>query len=164
MILRDATSEDTPAICAIWNPVIENTAATFTTALKTPNGLTSEIMDKRANGFGFFVAEKKGEILGFASYGQFRGGPGYRHSFEHSIVLSPKAHGQGLGRAMMGHLESHAIRNKGHILMAGVSSENLTGIAFHRRIGFQDTAVLPQVGRKFGRWMDLHLLHKVLSN
>jgi len=163
MILRDATACDAADICAIWNPVIKNSAATFTTELKTPDGICNDIKTRSETGHGFFVACKDGQILGFATYFQFRGGPGYVHSFEHTIVLSDAAKGQGIGRALMDHLEHHAAGNGCHTLVAGVSSENTLGVAFHAACGFQETARLWQVGRKFGRWMDLIVMQKFLS-
>ena len=164
MMIRDATADDAPAICAIWNPVISQTVATFNTELKTPQMIAADIERRVADGHGFFVIEDGGTCSGFATYFQFRGGPGYRHSFEHTIVLGDLARGKGCGRLLMTHLETHAAQNGCHVLMAGVSGENQAGIDFHRAVGFEDTAILPQVGYKFGRWMDLHLLHKVLSH
>ncbi|WP_420860892.1 GNAT family N-acetyltransferase [Algirhabdus cladophorae] len=162
MKIRDANENDAAAIAQIWNPVIENTAATFTTDLKTAQGLAADFKAKAAAGHGFFVAQKEGALIGFATYFQFRGGPGYKHTLEHSVILAPEAKGQGTGRALMQHLISHARASGGHTLFAGVSSENPAGVAFHEAIGFQKVAQLPQVGRKFDRWMDLILLQKTL--
>lgn len=162
MIIRGASAADAAAIAALWNPVIRDTAATFTTALKTPEGLAQDIAQKQADGLGFLVAEEGGQMLGFATYFQFRGGPGYAHTMEHTIHLQGSARGRGVGRALMGALCDHARAGGVHSLWAGVSGENPAGVAFHRAIGFQQIARLPEVGYKFGRWMDLILLQKIL--
>jgi phosphinothricin acetyltransferase len=145
MIIRRAEAGDIPAILDIWNPLIRDTSVTFTTVEKTAEGLTD---DMAARGDAFRVAEAAGQILGFATYGPFRAGPGYAHTAEHSVILAA--------------LEDHAQAQGIHVLIAGVSSENVGAIAFHRAIGFIEAARLPEVGRKFGRWMDLVLLHKRL--
>ncbi|WP_297769745.1 GNAT family N-acetyltransferase [uncultured Roseovarius sp.] len=160
MILRRAESGDIPAILGIWNPLIRNTSVTFTTVEKTAQGLADDIA---ARGGAFLVAEADdGVVLGFATYGAFRAGPGYAHTAEHSVILSQQARGQGVGRALMTQLEQQARTDKIHVLIAGVSSENAGAIAFHRAIGFDEGPRLPEVGCKFGRWMDLILLHKRL--
>jgi phosphinothricin acetyltransferase len=111
----------------------------------------------------YLVAEDDGRIIGFALYFQFRGGAGYARTMEHTIVLAPDAQGRGVGRALMKAISDHA-RNAGvGSLWAGVSCENLAGLAFHKRIGFEEVATLPKVGYKFGRWMDLVLLRKWLQ-
>ena len=104
----------------------------------------------------------EGEVIGFATYFQFRGGLGYGHTMEHSILLHPELRGRGAGRALMAAIENHARAAGVHTMFAGVSSENPSGVAFHEAIGFARVAVLPEVGRKFGRWIDLVLLQKHL--
>jgi phosphinothricin acetyltransferase len=162
MILRPADARDAATVAAIWNPVIRDTAATFTTQEKTTDGLTADFAARAAEGKLFLLAEEAGEVLGFATYFQFRNGPGYAHTMEHSIILSPAARGRGVGRALMGRLEDHARAGGVHSLWAGVSAENPPGVAFHRAIGFTEVARLPEVGHKFGRWMDLVLMQKIL--
>ncbi|MBE0453499.1 MAG: N-acetyltransferase family protein [Roseovarius sp.] len=157
MILRPATPADIPAILAIWNPLIRDTSITFTTIEKTPETLAADIA---ARGPAFLVAESIGTLLGFASYGPFRGGPGYAHTAEHTVILSGPARGQGIGSALMTRLEE-AARGQGiHALVGAVSGANPGAIAFHRAIGFDRVGHLPQVGRKFGQWLDLVLLQK----
>ncbi|MCH2095597.1 MAG: GNAT family N-acetyltransferase [Rhodobacteraceae bacterium] len=159
MIVRPADAKDAPYIAGIWNDIIQNTMATFTTEPKTVDGLVADI---RSRGHGFQVVEHHGQVLGFATYFAFRSGPGYAHTKEHSIQLAPEARGRGAGRALMSALE-HAARYDGvHSLWAGVSGENPGGVTFHARLGFAKIATLPEVGFKFDRWIDLVLMQKIL--
>lgn len=157
MIIRQARPEDAEAIAALWNPVIRDTAMTFNSVEKTSEVIAEDIAARHA----FLLAEDDA-LLGFATYGQFRGGVGYARTGEHTIVLAPDTRGRGIGRALMGALEGHAREAGFHSMIAGVSGENPGGIAFHERMGYAQVAVLPQVGWKFERWMDLILLQKLL--
>ena len=140
-------------------PIVRDTAITFTTVEKSEESVRADIS---ARGDSFQVAVLDGDVVGFATLFPFRSGPGYAHTREHSVVLMRKAHGMGLGRALMTRLEDVA-RNDGiHSLFAGVSAENPDGVAFHSAIGFREVATLPEVGYKFGRWMDLTLMQKIL--
>ncbi len=159
MMIRRAVVMDADAIVAIWNKVICETARTFTTEEKTVAGITADI---QARGDAFLVVEIGGQVVGFATYFPFRGGNGYRHTKEHTISLTPQAQGQGIGRALMQRLEDVAKRNGVHSLFAGVSGENADGIGFHAVLGYEEVARLPEVGRKFDRWMDLVLMQKIL--
>ncbi|WP_417523365.1 GNAT family N-acetyltransferase [Marinovum sp.] len=159
MIIRPAEPLDAYAIVDLINPLIRNTAVTFTTEEKRSEDIAAAIRDTGA----YFVACEGAMILGYACYFPFRSGPGYRHTKEHSIALSSEARGKGVGRRLMAMLEDHARAEGVHSLFAGVSGENPSGVAFHRAIGFAEVARLPQVGNKFGRWMDLVLLQKMLS-
>ncbi|MEC3863259.1 GNAT family N-acetyltransferase [Mesobacterium sp. TK19101] len=159
MIIRPATAADAARIVALWNPVIRDTTITFSSEEKTVDGIKADIA---AYGGAFMVAEDAGTILGFARYGQFRGGPGYRYSQEHTIILAPEGRGQGVGRALMSAIEDHGRQNGVHVMVAGVSGENAAGIAFHKAVGYVVTGEMPEVGYKFGRWLDLVLLQKIL--
>lgn len=162
MMIRSAVAADAPAVAAIWNPMIRDTAVTFNSAEKTPEGLAQDFADKAADGKAFLVAVSDGSVLGFATYGQFRGGVGYAHAMEHTIILSRSARGQGVGRALMQAIEDHARKGGAHVMMAGVSAENPDGVAFHAAVGYREMVRLPELGFKFGRWMDLVLMQKML--
>ncbi|MDK8872788.1 MULTISPECIES: GNAT family N-acetyltransferase [Paracoccus] len=162
MELRPARDGDIPAMLGFWNPLIRETTITFSNEEKTAEGLAQMIAGRRAAGREFLVAEEAGEVLGLASYDQFRGGNGYAHCMEHTVILSPAARGRGVGRALMAALEDHARTAGSHSMIAAVSAENEAGIAFHRAIGYVPVGLLPQAGRKFGRWLDLALLQKIL--
>ncbi|QXT40739.1 GNAT family N-acetyltransferase [Gymnodinialimonas ceratoperidinii] len=156
MITR-ASLSDRDAVLTLWNEVIAETAITFTSTLKTPDQIADLIASQPV-----FVARDGARTLGFATYAQFRGGDGYRLSQEHAIYLSEAARGRGLGRALLGAVEDHA-RAAGHrTLIAGVSGENAHGLAFHDAMGFSRVGHLAQVGHKFGRFIDLVLMQKLL--
>jgi L-amino acid N-acyltransferase len=161
-MIRPATVADHAAILEVWNPVIRDTTIIFASEERTPEALAALIAERRAAGREFFVAEDAGRILGFASYVQFRGGNGYAHAMEHTVILAPEAHGRGLGRALMCAVEGHARIGGAHTLFAGVSGENTPAVAFHERVGFKTVARIPEAGRKFGRWLDLVLMMKFL--
>lgn len=158
-MIRPARPEDAPAIAALWNRVIAETTQTFTTLPKDPADLAQRI----AAGTPWWVAEAGGAVLGHATYGQFRSGPGYAHSMEHSIHLAPAAQGLGLGRALMAALEDHARAAGVHVMIAGVSGDNPGGIAFHAALGYAEVGRLPEVGRKWGQWLTLVLMAKRLG-
>ncbi|MEB8385902.1 GNAT family N-acetyltransferase [Rhodobacteraceae bacterium KMM 6894] len=162
VILRDATPDDVAQILAFWNPQIRDTAITFTTEQKTDAGLRADITTCAAEGRAFLVAERAGRVVGLATWSAFRKGPGYAHTGEHSVVLTAEERGQGTGRALMIALEGRARAAGLHVLIAAVSAENPGAVAFHQALGFVRVGHLPQVGQKFGRWMDLILMHKTL--
>ncbi|WP_074257547.1 GNAT family N-acetyltransferase [Vannielia litorea] len=156
--MRRAGPEDAPAICGLVNHVIRNTIVTFNSVEKVPG----EIAAQMAAGAPFWVACEAGRVAGYASYGQFRGGVGYRHTIEHSIALDEAAWGRGMGRALMGALCDHATAAGMHSVFAGVSAENGAGVRFHAAMGFEEVARLREVGFKFDRWHDLVLMQKFL--
>ncbi len=162
MTIRAARSDDAADIAEIWNYNIRHTANTFTTDLKTIDALSADIAQRQNEGKAFLVAELDGRVVGFATYFQFRNGPGYAHTAEHSLMLAEGLQGRGIGRALMDKLEQHARAAGMHSLIAGVSGENPSGAAFHKSIGYSQIAVLPEVGCKFGRWMDLVVFQKLL--
>lgn len=162
-MIRDAGGADIGAILTIWNTVIRDTVITFNPTPKTEDDLTVLLAEKAAAGQAFLVVEQDGAIVGFATYGQFRGGAGYRNTAEHSILLAPQAWGHGHGRALMSAIEDHARLGGAHSIFAGVSAANPAGRAFHAAIGFAEVATLREVGYKYGAWWDLILMQKFLS-
>jgi L-amino acid N-acyltransferase len=161
-MIRPATGADIPGILAIWNPVIRDTVITFNSVEKTPDDIARMIADRTAAGQAVLVADDGAGVAGFATYSQFRGGVGYARTMEHTILLAPGTGGRGLGRALMTGVEDHARAGGAGSMFGGVSAENAAGRAFHAAIGYAEAAVLPRVGFKFGRWLDLVLMQKFL--
>lgn len=160
MNIRQAMADDAPAIVAITNAIIRDTLVTFTTDERSVESIVADI---EAKGPAFLVAENDGVVLGFATYGNFRCGPGYAQCREHSIQLAPQTRGQGVGRALMAALEDGAKADQVHVLVAGISSANPAAIAFHAAIGFEHVGHMPEVGFKWGQRLDLVLMQKILG-
>lgn len=158
MNIRPATAADGAAIAAIWNPVIRDSEITFNATEKTEPELVALVATRDC----FVVAEYGEDLLGFATYTQFRGGVGYARTMEHTVILAPAARGRGVGRALVRAVEDHARAAGARSMIAGISSANPAAIAFHAALGYGAVAVLAEVGYKFGRWYDLHLMQKRL--
>lgn len=159
MIIRPALATDAEGICLISNDIIQNSLITFTTIDRSVPA-TQQAIDA-ADG-AFLVAVEGETVLGFASYGEFRKGPGYAHTKELSIQLAPQSRGRGLGRKLMAELEDKARAADVHVLVAGISSANPESVAFHAALGFEEVARMPEVGRKQDQWLDLILMQKIL--
>lgn len=157
-MIRPAVHEDAEAIAAIWNPIIRETAITFTTEEKTESGLARLIEEAPA-----FLVAGQDDIEGFALYSQFRGGAGYARTMELTVHVAPDARSRGTGRALVHALIDTATDQKIGTLWAGISGENRGSVAFHERLGFRTAAVLPSVGFKFGRWIDLTLMYRAIT-
>ena len=162
MNIRPVRPDDLPAILDFWNPIIRETTIIFSSEERSLETLGAMIATRRAAGREMLVAEAEDGILGIATYDQYRGGNGYRHAMEHTVLLAPAARGKGTGRALMAAICAHAKAAGAHTMVAAVASENPDGIAFHEVIGFQRVGLMPQSGRKFDRWLDLVLLQKIL--
>lgn len=155
-MIRAATPQDAPAIAAIWNEVIRDTTATFKPDEKSLADVAAGIAQD------CLVWIEDDRPLGFARFYPFRGGPGYRFTVEHTILLHPDSHGRGGGRALLSALCDVAKAKDVHTMVAACSGENTAAINFHAACGFEVVATMPEVGFKFGRWIDLVLMQKHL--
>lgn len=161
--IRRAEPSDARAISEIWSDMIRETAWTFTDREISPEMVATLIAEREDAGFATFIAKAKDKTLGFVTYSQFRNGPGYAYAMEHTIVLDPTLRGHGAGRALMEALHTHAEGKGYHTMVAGISSANPGGVAFHSALGYREIARIPEVGRKWDTWLDLILMQKMLG-
>ncbi|WP_215779478.1 MULTISPECIES: GNAT family N-acetyltransferase [unclassified Paludibacterium] len=162
MLIRPATEDDLPAILTIFNEVIRHSTAIY---LDHPVELAERrdwFSARRQAGYPVLVAEQDHEIVGYASFGDFRSYPGYRFTVEHSVHLAPAARGQGIGRQLVEALIPLAQSLGKHVMVGAIDAANEGSIRFHQRLGFAEVARMPEVGFKFGRWLDLVLMQKTL--
>ncbi len=162
-MIRPARADDAPQLLALMNALIRDTTVTFNATEKTLPQVEAMIAERAGGGPVMLVAEHEGRVLGYATYGAFRPSVGYQPTVEHSILLGEDARGLGLGRALLTGVEDHARAQGAHVIVAAVSGENAAGQAFHAAMGYAEVGRMPQVGRKFERWLDLVLMQKILS-
>ena len=163
-VIRDAQEQDLEGILAIYNDAVENTTAIWNETLVDLANRRAWLADRTAAGFPVLVAVNvAGEVLGYASYGPWRNFDGFRHTVEHSIYVRGDQRGQGLGPALMQALIERARAAALHVMVAAIESENAASIRLHQRLGFVTTGQMPEVGRKFGRWLDLTFMQLILE-
>ena len=165
--VRDARADDAQVIAEIQNALLATTAIEWTDAPHTAEERAAWVAAHQIVGEPVLVAEVDGEVVGFGSYGEFRDStkwPGYRLTVEHTVHVREDHWGSGVGRLLMSALIEHASAAGKHIMVAAVDGENDASIRFHERLGFTEVARMPQVGTKFGRWLDLVLLQLILRD
>lgn len=160
--IRDATEDDLPRILEILNEAIENTTAVWSWTPLDLDNRRRWLGARRARGFPVLVAETGDGVQGYASYGPFRDWDGYAATVEHSLYIDARARGRGLGRLLMAALIERARAAGLHAMIGGIDADNAVSIRLHRALGFAEVARLPEVGRKFDRWLDLVLMQKSL--
>lgn len=162
-MIRNASIEDIPEILAIYNEVIQNSTAVY---CEDPVSLDERLNWYRARtalAYPILVAEHDGVVAGYASFGDFRNFPGFRHTVEHSVHVAAGFRGRGIGTALIEALLPLARALDKHVMVAGVDASNHSSIQLHKRLGFVETGCMPEVGRKFGRWLDLLWLQRKLD-
>lgn len=161
--VRDAAEGDIAAITAITNRAILRTTANWSLTPVTEAARAAWLAERRAAGFPVLVAERGGEVVGFASFGAFRPYEAYLHTVEHGLYVAPAAQRAGVGSALMAGLIGRAEALGMHVMVGAVEARNEASLALHARFGFVRVGLMPEVGRKFGHWLDLVLLQKTLG-
>ena len=163
MHIRQATAADLPGILAIYNDVIATSTAIYLDEPVTLASREAWLADKNANGFPLLVVDDAGAVAGFGSYGPFRPFHGYRFTVEHSVHVAASHRGQGLGKALVQALLPLARAQGKHVMLGAIDAGNAASIRFHERLGFELTGRMPGLGFKFGRWLDLVIMQRVVD-
>jgi len=161
--IREAQEADLPAILDIYNDVVATSTAIYRDEPATLEDRRSWFAARKAERQPVLVATDRGAVVGFAAFGGFRPWPGYRFTVEHSVHVRADRRGQGVGAALMTPLIAHAAALGMHVMIAGIDADNAGSIRFHQRLGFTQVAHMREVGFKFGRWLDLVLMQRLLA-
>ncbi|MBP1882021.1 GNAT family N-acetyltransferase [Sinorhizobium mexicanum] len=163
MQIRDAADSDLEAIRDIYNDAVANTTAIWNETLVDVANRATWLKARKSVGFPVIVATSDaGEVIGYASFGDWRAFDGYRHTVEHSVYVRSDRRGGGIGRALMVALIERAEALGKHVMVAGIESSNLASIRLHEQLGFEQTGHIKEVGTKFGRWLDLTFMQLTL--
>ena len=162
--IRAATPDDLPAITAIYAEAVLHGTATFELIPPDLAEMTRRYEALCGGGFPYIVAETDGAIDGYAYAGPYRPRPAYRFTVENSIYLAPSSHRRGIGFALLQVL-LEACEMRGYRQMIAVigDSANAGSIAVHRKAGFDMIGTHPDVGLKFGRWLDTVMMQRALG-
>jgi len=163
IIIREALPSDLPAILEIYNDAIFNTSSLYQYRPHTLEMRKAWFDKKQEEKFPVLVAESNNIVVGFGTYGPFRIFPGYRYTVEHSLYIHPEHRGKGAGKRMLQALVARAAHEEYHTLVAGIDAENEVSIKLHSDMGFKQTAYMPEVAFKFGRWRNLIFMQLILA-
>lgn len=161
--IREARVADCPAMLDIYNDVVATSTAIYCEDTAEPGYMRAYIKAREDDGFPVFIAESAGEIIGYGSFAGFRARPGYRFTVEHSVHVRKDCRGSGTGKALMRALIARAREDGYKVMIGAVDSDNAGSLEFHRRLGFEIHSALHNVGRKFGRWLDMTFVTLQLS-
>ena len=161
--VRDCEPRDLDAVHELHVDAVLHSTAIWQDEPHPRSYFDGWLAERRAAGWPVLVAEVDGVVAGYVTYSAFRPHPGYRHTVEHSVYVVPAFRGRGIARTLMAALVAHARSAGMHVMMAGICSSNTGSIALHERLGFTTVGVLPEVGRKFDRWLDLTLMRLPLD-
>lgn len=152
------------AILEIFNEAIANSTALYDYKPREPRSMVAWFDAKRRGDFPVIgIEDGAGTLLAFGSYGSFRAWPAYKYTVEHSVYVRQDQRGRGLGRKVMRELVEAARRQGLHAMIGGIDAGNAGSIALHESLGFRHVGTLPQVGFKFGRWLDLAFYQLLLD-
>ncbi|MET4611284.1 L-amino acid N-acyltransferase YncA [Rhodococcus sp. PvR044] len=162
LLIRDADHHDLPGILEIHNEAVLNTTAIWDEETVDVEDRREWLEARRRAGYPVLVAESDGRVAGYASYGVWRAKTGYRYTVENSVYVHVDHHRKGIASQLMAALIERAKAGSVHVMVASIESSNTTSIALHERFGFRTVAVMPEVGMKFGRWLDMTFMQLTL--
>lgn len=161
MLIRPATSADATATAAIYNLEVTTSTVTFDLVERSIDDQRAWL-DARTGALEVVVAEIDGEVAGFASLSAYRDRPAYRTTVEDSVYVARDHQGAGVGKALLEAVVDVAAYRGFHTVIGRIVGGHEASIGLHRTLGFDHVGVEREVGRKFGRWLDVVLMQKML--
>jgi phosphinothricin acetyltransferase len=163
-LIREALASDLADLMVIYNHAIEHSVATFD--LVPFDEIQARAWFDRFDGDRAVLlsAVLRDRVVGFAFYAPHRPKPGYRHARETTVYIHPDYLGHGIGTALYTALIARARDTGAHALVAVIAGDNPASVSLHRKFGYEPVGTFPEMGRKFGRWIDATHYHMVLDD
>jgi L-amino acid N-acyltransferase YncA len=162
--IRSATEADLPFVTGIYTHAVLHGTATFELIPPDLAEMTRRFRALMDGGFPYLVASLDGRVVGYAYAGPYRPRPAYRFTVENSVYLDPSIHRRGIGLGLMQRLIAEC-EARGYRQMIAVigDSANTGSIGVHTKTGFTMIGTHPNVGLKFGRWLDTVMMQRPLG-
>ena len=165
MQIRDAVAADIAGMTDIYNHAVAHTTAIWNDRVVDVANRAAWLAGVQRQGCPVLVAvDAAGGVLGYAAFVDWRPFDGRSHTVEHSIYIRHDARGRGVGKALMEALIARARALGKHVMVAAIDAGNPASLALHKTLGFREVGLLPQVGMKFGLWLDLAFLQLTLDD
>jgi L-amino acid N-acyltransferase YncA len=162
-IIRPSTAADIPDITAIYTRFVETSTATFEIVAPDQSEMRRRRQAVLNQALPYLVAELEGYVVGFCYASQFRPREGYRYTAEDSIYVRADCIGHGVGKALLSKLISECQARGCHSMVACICGVNVSSVALHASLGFQQAGLLPEAGLKFGEWLQLLIMQRPLQ-
>ena len=162
MNVRPAEPDDAAAIRAIYNAEVTETTNTFDLVPRTLAEQRAWILDHSGAHPAVVAVDETGEVVGFGSLSPYKDRPAYSTTVEDSVYVARSSQGRGVGRLVLGGLLSVATDHGFHAVIARISGEGDASIGLHAALGFEHVGREREVGRKFGRWLDVVVMQRLL--
>ena len=161
--IRLATAADLPAINAIYNHYVLGSTCTYQEEPSTEAERTAWFDARGPQHPVTVAATPEGEVLGWGSLSKFHPRSAYGRTVENGIYVRDDCRRRGVGRALLADLVGRARAGGHHTILALIDAEQSGSVALHLAFGFTPVARLRQVGFKFGRWLDVIYMQKLLA-
>ena len=161
MEVRVARLEDAEAMRAIYNVEVETSTVTFDLVPRTAADQRAW-MAARSGAHTALVAVDGGNVIGFGSLSYYRDRPAYSTSVEDSVYVHQSHQGKGVGRLLLTALVDAAEASGFHAVFARIVGGHEASIGLHAALGFEIVGTEREVGRKFGRWLDVVVMERLL--
>jgi L-amino acid N-acyltransferase YncA len=162
MHARLATHEDDEAIRAIYNVEVETSTVTFDLVPRSADDQWRWLAN-RSGAHAVIVAEDDdGTIVGFGSLSPYKERPAYSTSVEDSVYVHRDHQGKGIGKLVLAELVAVATTHGFHAMFARIVGGHQSSIGLHKSLGFELVGTEREVGRKFGKWLDVSIMQRLL--
>jgi len=158
---RLATIDDAEATRAIYNLEVTESTVTFDLVPRTLEQQQAYLV-ARSGAHAVLVAEDDSDVVGFASFSPYRDRPAYSTTVEDSVYVRRDQQGKGVGTLLLGELVALARSHGFHTIVARIVGGHDASTALHRALGFEFVGTEREVGRKFGRWLDVDVMQLLL--